>query len=801
MSIIKEHGLEINEKTGEVAENYFQKRMSVLGITAANNFISSSNPNVPGCDPQQFPLFEETEKGDIKINYFRLDGWFTNYKQGGEGWAKVFHRTRLKTPRVGDDGKEQKYSSPAKSGNFPYFPVQIIQKYKEQIEIPFLIITEGEFKAVVGCNNGLDVIATSGIHNFYDTYESKRIHHQIIELVKVCRVKRLMFLTDADTLAIKYAPDKDLAKRPNLFFSAIKNFREAIMFEMNNEENKLELTDVYYGHILTEFNEGPQKGLDDLLHHQLDKSQVREAISKIPFENRFFWGQNIVVNLNKIQEHFGLKSPENFYETYTTYIREKEFIYRNQTFVWSEELGKIEKIQHRDVDKYARIGCDWFKRILVPNKHKELEEFIVKWKVSEIIRDHVKKYPNFMEEIPKYDAWCNQPDMGETYKRDHNDCFNIFNPLKHTPKLGSFPTSLFFIKHLFGGEGKVTEENGVVTEENILGDPFTVALDYLTIMYQIPKQIIPVVCLVSPENGTGKSTFLKWMQDIYGSNATILDMSRFKMSFNSHYISKYLICLDEGFLDVEKKEEKERLKKLATDERQFLEFKGADVQEIDFYGKLIICSNDADSLMKIEEGEIRWFVNRVPSFASKGYKEDPFFRDKLRAEIPAFLHYLKHRTIFHPNEGRAWFKPEYIFTDQLRAIIENTRNYLDRVVDDFMEEMFLKYKLAEITLPLDVLVEWINRQNKYKLEKLQVKKYLKDKKKMSPEPEPKHIKYPTGLDDNGHINYYSGTDRYYIFKMSDWLKEEVVQSKENDNQTTTNKPNNEVSNIKDETPF
>jgi len=101
---------------------------------------------------------------------------------------------------------------------------------------------------------------------------------------------------------------------------------------------------------------------------------------------------------------------------------------------------------------------------------------------------------------------------------------------------------------------------------------------------------------------------------------------RFKQSFNSHYISKYIIGIDEGFLDVDKKSEKERLKKLATDDRQYLEFKGADTQEIDFYGKIIICSNDADNLMNIEDGEIRWWVVRVHPFT----KEIPSLRDTMR---------------------------------------------------------------------------------------------------------------------------------------------------------------------------
>jgi hypothetical protein len=781
MSSIEENGHSIDLNSGNVEQSYFAKRMEVLGITAANNTISAVNPNMPGTDPYSFPLFEETDKGDIKINYFQLNGWHTNYKQGGEGWAKVFHRTRLKHPRMLDDGKEMKYQSPKGSGNFPYFPVAIIDKYREKEPIPLLVITEGEFKAVVGCKYGLDVIGISGIHNFYSNFESKTIHPDIVELLRVCQVRKLLFLTDADTTIIKYQPDKDLAKRPNLFFSAIKNFREAMMYEMDNKEKGLWLTDVYYGHLLPDFAEHNQKGLDDLLSMQINKDKVTDDLAKLQFAETYFWCQNIVVNLNKIQERFGLSSVQNFYEVYGKYIGGKEFVFKNQTYVWNTDFERIDRIKHRDVDNYMRIGCDWFKKVRVPNKYNELEESVRKWSAGEISRDYSKKYPNFMEEIPKYDAWCNQPSMNGTYARVHNGCFNLFNPLKHEPQPGPFDTTLFFIKHLFGGEGEVVfGTDGTVTESSTLGDPFTFALDYLTVMYQKPKQILPVVCLVSPENGTGKSTFLKWLSDIYGSNATIIDNERFKQSFNSHYITKFIIGIDEGFLEVEKRAEKERLKKLATDEKQFLEFKGADVQEVDFYGKIIICSNDAESLMKIEEGEIRWYVVKVPTFVSKGHAEDPFFREKLRKEIPAFLWFLKHRQVVHPCEGRAWFDPKYIITDQMRLIVANTRNYMERVVDEYVEELFLTYRLAEITIPLDTLVENINRANKYKLDKLQVKKYLKDKKKMQAEPEPKHISFPTGYDNqSGIMLTHAGTYRYYVFKKEEWcLDADFVQTQE-----------------------
>jgi hypothetical protein len=171
-----------------------------------------------------------------------------------------------------------------------------------------------------------------------------------------------------------------------------------------------------------------------------------------------------------------------------------------------------------------------------------------------------------------------------------------------------------FLKHIFQGNWKVIlDDQGRVEKENaVSGDPFTVALDYLTIQYRYPKHMLPVPILVSPENGTGKSTFLKWLQMIFGTNMCILGNAQFQMKFNGHYITKYIISIDEGFLEVDKKAEKERLKQLVTADSAFVEFKGMNVRKINYYGKLIICSNDADRVMKIEDGESRWFVVKVP---------------------------------------------------------------------------------------------------------------------------------------------------------------------------------------------
>jgi hypothetical protein len=292
--------------------------------------------------------------------------------------------------------------------------------------------------------------------------------------------------------------------------------------------------------------------------------------------------------------------------------------------------------------------------------------------------------------------------------------------------------------------------------------------------------MLPVPCLVSPENGTGKSTFLKWLSMIYAGNATILNNDRFKMNFNGHYASKFIIGLDEGFLEVEKKAEKEKLKQLVTSDTIFLENKGMDIKEIPYYGKLIICSNDADRLMKIDEGETRWFIVRVYPTADK----DPFMEDKLQEEIPAWLDFISNRKIFHPKKDRLWFLPEHFETEQFRKIVEVTKNRLDSVVEEFLKETFLFYKESPLRLPPKFVLEKVNdpKFSKYKIDEKDLRYYLQEKKKMTAE-KTQRVNIPINLigDEGGtllpepKVEHKTEVCRPYVFRIEDWLNEKEVE--------------------------
>src|SRR5690606_17124737 len=207
-----------------------------------------------------------------------------------------FFRIRFKNPKADIDGKVLKYYSPKGSGNFPYFTPSLRKAYKSGTEIPFLVVTEGEFKAWVACEKGIPTVGVSGIHNFYSNDGARTLHSELEQFIIRCKVKKILFLTDADTMIITYKQDKDLAERPTLFYSAVKYFREATMKLMGSASS---LVGIYFGHLRTD-NFPISKGLDDLLLNNPGKeAEVASDLQELMFATKFFNIINIEDSLTK----------------------------------------------------------------------------------------------------------------------------------------------------------------------------------------------------------------------------------------------------------------------------------------------------------------------------------------------------------------------------------------------------------------------------------------------------------------------------------------------------------------------
>jgi hypothetical protein len=814
--------------------SYLKQRLEELGITdEQNTFVREWKNSVDekGADgkittkvtdnTREYKILDSDPEGNIVIHYFNLNGQPYRWTKEDTKFSRDYVRKRLK--EVKENG--QKYFQEAGSPQFPFFPKAIIEKYQKSCawllntskedqltkenpgQIHTLYLVEGEIKSFKASFCGIDIIGLPSIHGFYNGDVKGRLHEDIEELLVKCQVQNVVFLVDADLLTLKWAEGKDLAKRPISFYGSIKAFRESLQ----NLIDAGVIKTVYFMHQKIRFLKDA-KGLDDLLVKYTAKTveiindMACLASARVYFDCMFITDLSKDIQ-GKVYKLLGLTDESEFYKTYSDFIQLKEFRFKRRRYIYDAEKKEVVFVKHEDAEKFMRIGPDWVKVISKLNKHGELEEELVSWKIGEIERDYKKKFPDFVETIVRYDDFCNEPAWDATYQQSIQGCYNVCRPLKWNPKQGSIDNTIGFLKHLFGGKGNVflDSENKFEKEEAITGDQFTVALDYLTLLFTKPKQMLPVPCLVSPENETGKSTFLKWLQMLFGVNACILGNAQFQMKFNGHYISKYIIGIDESFLEVDKKAEKERLKQLVTADSAFLENKGMNVRKINYYGKVILVSNDADRIMKIEEGETRWFVVRVPriprvrldgqKLLDKGYKSlkgetidpaktyevaniDPDLEIKMKKEADAFLHFIFNRKVFHPRVSRLWFDPEWIITDQYKIIVETTKNRVDRVFENWIQDQFLLFKLPILRFTQTYLSEVFNdpKTSKYKIDEIEMKAYL-ERRGLKIEVPQRH-KIPTGFDlldglqgsaQEPRIIFSEKMGRPYKFIAEDWL--------------------------------
>ena len=163
-----------------IEQNYFQKRLSNLGITnpeqyTVNNHVYGSfKRGEEGFLERSFEIFQEDESGNIRILYPTLDGLKAQWHKKDLKQAKDYFITRLKAPK-GD----MKYLIPKGAGTMPFFPPGLIEKFQKQSEIKTLFLTEGAFKAFKGDMHGLDVVGLTSI-----THAKDRITHRLPEDIK-----------------------------------------------------------------------------------------------------------------------------------------------------------------------------------------------------------------------------------------------------------------------------------------------------------------------------------------------------------------------------------------------------------------------------------------------------------------------------------------------------------------------------------------------------------------------------------------------------------------------------------------
>lgn len=739
-------------------DSYFEKRTKAIGFNP--EIDRAGLEKIPGetASIVDHPTLWPDKKGNLCIGVITPFGELigtdkseSNSRHNVQPW----HITRFAIP-VDVNGRKSKYlpSSPGKV--YPYIPIELTKKVRNKTKIETLVITEGYLKAFVGAKEGIDIVALPGI-TVWKGKDDKMLFEWIRIVVSECDVKRIIFLTDGDTLKVEWAEGKDLYERPNSFYTAVK------LFKMFCSDLNVDLQ-------FTSINQDiDHKGLDDLLINtkalKEKKKIIKELLAHVSNENYFSKKLNVSAsNYESIKKIFFIDDVKSFYDQYQNLLLNREFIYNNGVFQWDEEYNVLRCLRSGLAAPFVMIGGTIYKMGAKPTMKGNIENVLLPLQSEKQFQKLIgsKKLANqVFYDIPYFDGAINIPahtnfiKQKVTTDKDGNTMrwYNVYRELSHQPVEGNFDTSISFIKHIFGTD--------TITYDGVDYYGYDLGLDYIQIMYKNPLHFLPILVLASTERHTGKTTFWNWMRAIFQQNCRDIRVEDLGSQFTSFYATSLLAFIEEAV--IEKRVVFEKIKKLVTAERGQLEGKGKDTLEVDSFLKIGMSTNNIKNFAQVDSEEVRFWVREVKPVPES--KFDFELEDKLIKEIPAFLHYLNNRVIKTPKRTRAWFPNELIETEALKELKANSKWKLEKEIDQELEDIFHAAGLPFLHYSIKDIRDSVLGQ---KTQLSDIRNVL-DKKKIKPKVY--SLRYDMWyIDGNGVAGVtQSKKGKYYTFKITDFI--------------------------------
>ncbi|MFC2080879.1 BT4734/BF3469 family protein [Bacteroidota bacterium] len=396
---------------------------------------------------------------------------------------------------------------------------------------------------------------------------------------------------------------------------------------------------------------------------------------------------------------------------------------------------------------YIRVSTHYFRRAI----RQDGNGFVLLPHTRQaIIDDHGR---DAIKRVIKYLGFTIVPDNFNRV-REKNGYYNLYENIVHKPTPGDWTNTGRMVEHIFGQ------------------DQIEYGLDFIQLLVFNPIQRTPNLCLVSIGSNTGKTTFATWIRKVLSPNAIEIKAKILKRDFNSEYIDKRLIIVDEvGFSSLEMQD----LKSLATSDTQHFHAKGKDAYPIPFYGSFIFCSNDEISFITLSQTEDRFWIRTVPEINET--QKDPLFADKIEKEIPAFLDFLKNREMnVKTKQGRFWINTDDLQTEVQIEIKEASKHGWVQNLEDKIEDYFMqKDAEEEVKLILSDIMELFIAHQRNPPKRSTVSNYLKHEERIKPFPKdssPGHYSrrwlekvFPTET-----ITPSDKTGRYYTLKKNDWVR-------------------------------
>ena len=668
--------------------SYFQRRIfDEMGLTPEQNKVMlkrESEGDEFRTARGRMDIFSEDKDGNIQILVYTLNGWAITYPDPNQGKTynhssitklKNYYVTRLHPDNIKEGGG--KYRFPKGQPTYPFFPPNLLEKFEKQEQIDTLILTEGYFKAMTASLYGMDVVGLGSITLFADS-NTKELYPDIKKLINTCKVRKVVLLYDGDCLNISekaLEKKQDLAKRPKTFYNAVKNTRDLLV-----DFSKVRIE---FAYIRSDNLFGNPKGLDDLLLADTYKKHTQDIIDDLISEDvnsRFFFRMNVRDQINRLKRQFALETVDAFYKRWEHKIGDGEFVFERMVYQYNATEDKVIRAMPLAIKDFIRVGDDYYEMIQMPNIRTNNREIkLVPRKKGTIVDDFGKDQ---LRNVRKYKAFINKPSHLE-YKAVIDDCYNLYHPINYVAEQNCpWPHIKKLMEHIFG-------------EQVELG------YDYMQLLYRNPMQILPILCLVSQERGTGKTTFLDLIREIYGNNAIIVGNSEITSEFNALVSGKLVVGVDETSLEDNTKVT-ERLKMMSTAKKVPMQRKGKDHEEIENFTKYVLCSNNETRFIYTQEDEIRFWVRKVEPIPKE--ENIPDILPVLSQEIPGFLSFLLSRQMhIREAQSRMWFKPEDIETEALLKLKAAQQHLPVREMKETIRTLFMDFPAEEYIISIKVL--------------------------------------------------------------------------------------------------
>ena len=192
------------------------------------------------------------------------------------------------------------------------------------------------------------------------------------------------------------------------------------------------------------------------------------------------------------------------------------------------------------------VGTDYYKLVSKKDRYGIMRSEIKAWKLSEIKPFHGK---DVIFKIPRFNDFTLDPNNVD-YQQCLGDYWNQHPKFDHTPNYNfnkdNLEWSKVMVKHIFGDQEKL-------------------GWRYLQLLYIYPKKPLPILVLISEERQTGKSTFVDWLNIIFGESMVVVNPKDIGSEFNSAYANKNIVAIEESRFD--SAQTLEKLKNLATQKK------------------------------------------------------------------------------------------------------------------------------------------------------------------------------------------------------------------------------------------